>query len=275
MLKRILNRDGTGHYPDGEQSGAQGNVASVHQLVPLQSMFGNMMVLKDGSYRMILRVGAVNFDLRGEREQTMLLNTFGEMLNTLQVDFPMQVLLHSAYLDTEAYIREYRERLLDPSISPAVRAVIEDHITYFAEQARSNYLLDRSYFVVVPYYDQNNIPQGDGGVAQDMPLGGLLSRIMDSSDKEKINLSKRRDMEKARIQLQNRCGLVASQLSRLGIQAQLLDELATLRLLRSLYNPGVSQNSNLQYGDSAGSFMSTQIRPGRLNRIAGGENGGF
>lgn len=270
MIKRILNREGGGNYPDGEQRGAQGNIASVHQLVPLQSMFGNMLVLKDGSYRMILKVGAVNFDLRGEREQSMLLNTFGEMLNTLQVDFPLQILLHSAYLDTEAYIRDYRERLMDPSVPPAIRAVIEDHITYFVEQARDNYLLDRSYFVVVSYYDQSNIPQGDGGVAQDMPLGGLLSRIMDSSDKEKIHLSKRRDMEKARIQLQNRCGLVASQLSRLGIHSQLLEELAVLRLLRSLYNPGISQNNNLQYTDSAGSFMSTQVRPGRLKRIAGG-----
>jgi len=275
MLKRILNRNNGGRYPDGEHTGAQGNVASVHQLVPLQSMFGNMMVLKDGSYRMILRVGAVNFDLRGPREQSMMLNTFGEMLNTLQVDFPLQIFLHSAYMDTEAYMRDYRERLLDPSVSPSMRLVIEDHINYFAEQARNNYLLDRSYFVVVSYYDQDNIPQGDGGVAQDMPLGGMLGRIMDSSDKEKTQHAKRRDMEKARIQIQNRCGLVASQLGRLGIQAQVLDELAVLRLLRSLYNPNSNQSSSLQQGNSTGSFMSTQTRPGRLGRIAGGDQDGL
>lgn len=274
MLKRILNRNGTTNYSDEEQRGVQGNVASVHQLVPLQSMFGNMLVLKDGSYRMIMKVGAVNFDLRGPHEQMMILNTFGEMLNTLQIDFPLQIMLHSAYLDTESYVREYRERLMDPALSPAMRVVIEDHIQYFTEQARDNHLLDRSYFVVVSYYDQGIIPQGDGGVAQDMPLGGMLGRILDSSEKEKTNTTKRRDMEKARIQLQNRCGLVASQLSRLGIQSQLLDELAVLRLLRSLYNPGVSQHSGLENTDSTGSFITTQVRPGRLNR-AEGDQGGF
>lgn len=273
MLKRILNKGAGTDYSDDEQRGAQGNVASVHQLVPLQSMFGNMLVLKDGSYRMILRVGAVNFDLRGPHEQMMILNTFGEMLNTLQIDFPLQIFLHSAYLDTEAYTREYRERLLDPSVGPAMREVIEDHIQYFSEQARENYLLDRSYFVVVSYYDQNIVPQGDGGVAQDMPLGGFLGRIMDSSDKEKTYATKRRDMEKASIQLQNRCGLVASQLSRLGIQAQLLDELAVLRLLRSLYNPGISQHSGLEGMDASGSFITTQVRPGRLDRGRGDDHG--
>ena len=76
-------------------------------------------------------------------------------------------------------------------------------------------------------------------------------------------------MEKARIQLENRCGLVAGQLSRLGISSQLLDELAVLRLLRSLYNPGVSQHSGLEGGDYSGSFITTSSRQDRLNR--GGE----
>lgn len=262
MLGRILNRGSTG-YTENETRGAQGNVASVMDLVPLQHLMGNMLVLKDGSYRMIMRVGAVNFDLKSEREQMMILHTFGELLNTLQVDFPLQLLLHATHLDTEVYVRKYRERLQDPSLSPQLRDVIEDHIEYFEEQARENYLLDRSYFVVVPYYDRGRAPLSDGGVASEMPLGGMLSRLTDSSSAEKDQEVKRRDMEKAHIQLQNRCALVASQLARLSISAQVLDDLAVMRLLHEMYNPSSAERSHLQVSDSLGAFVATQRRPTR------------
>lgn len=257
-----MNR-GSGDYSEEDARGVQGNIASVVDLVPLQHLFGNMMVLKDGSYRMIMRVGAVNFDLKGEREQMMILNTFGELLNTLQVDFPLQILLHSTHLDTEVYVRKYRERLQDPALSPQMREVIEDHIEYFEEQARSNYLLDRSYFVVVPYYDRGRAPVSDGGVAAEMPLGGMLSRFVDSSSAEKKQEIQRRDMEKARIQLQNRCALIASQLARLSISAQVLDDLAVMRLLHEMNNPASAERSHLQVSGDMGSFVATQRRPTR------------
>lgn len=263
MLSRIFNRGSTA-YTDEDRRGAQGNVASVLDLVPLQHMFGNMLVLKDGSYRMIMRVGAVNFDLKGEQEQMMILNTFGELLNTLQVDFPLQIFLHSTHLDTEVYVRKYRERLQDPALSPHMREVIEDHIEYFEEQARTNYLLDRSYFVVVPFYDRGRAPVSDGGAAMEMPLGGMLSRFMDSSSSEQNQEVVRRDMEKARIQLQNRCGLIASQLARLSISANILDDLAVMRLLHEMYNPSSAERSHLQLADDGlGAFVATQRRPTR------------
>lgn len=259
MLKKLMNR-GTTEYSEAEQRGAQGNIASVLDLVPLQQLFGNMLVLRDGSYRMIMRVGAVNFDLKSPREQMMILHTFGELLNTLQVDFPLQLLLHSTHLNTETYIREYRDRLLEPSLTPEMRAVIEDHIEYFEEQAKANYLLDRSYFVVVPYYDRGRAPldAGGGAAAESMPLGGMLSRFMDTSSAEQKEAVQRKDMEKARIQLQNRCSLVAGQLSRLSISAQILDDLAIMRLLHEMYNPASAERSRLQTNDGIGAFVAAQ-----------------
>lgn len=257
MLKRFLNRDGSNDYSDADRRGPQGNVASVLDLVPMQQLFGSMLVLRDGSYRMIMRVGAVNFELKSPREQMMILHTFGELLNTLQVDFPLQLLLHSTHMDTEAYLRDYRARLLEPNLTPEMRSVINDHIEFFQEQARDNYLLDRSYFVVVPYYDRGRAPTGEGGAAAEMPLGGMLSRFMDSSETEEKRQIQRRDMEKARIQLQNRCGLVAAQLGRLSIRASVLDDLAVMRLLHEMYNPASAERSRLAARPDGGSFMTT------------------
>lgn len=264
MLDKIFNRGGTGGYSDDEQHGPQGSTASVHDLVPVQHLYGNVLVLKDGSYRMIMKVGAVNFDLKSDREKSILLATFGEVLNTLQVDFPMQILLHSSHMDTEAYVREYRNRLLDSSISVPMRAVIEDHIAFFEEQARTNFLLDRGAFIVVPFWDRNAAPTGDGGAAQEaLPLGGALSRFMDGSSGEKRNQKGRRDMEKARIQLENRCGLIAAGLGKLNIAAQVLDELAVMRLLAEMYNPDRADRGGIQQGSRGGMIHTTRRREDR------------
>jgi len=259
MFKRLTNL-GSGGYSDEEGKGLRGTTAPVHDLIPVLQLYGNMMVLKDGSYRMIMRVGAVNFELKSDREKMMILNAFGELLHILQVDFPIQVLLHSTDMDTEVYLAEYRERLLDASLTPQMRAVTEDHIQWFEEQARNNYLLDRSYFIVVPFWDRKAAPTGEAGVAREtMPLGGMLSRFLDRSNTDKSPQKTRQDLEKARIQITNRCNLIAAQLSRLTISAQILDEIALMRLLRELYNPGVAARqrvSDEQLGQT-GSFIHT------------------
>jgi len=273
MLKRLTNIGSAG-YNDDEGKGLRGSSASVHDLIPVQQLFGNMMVLKDGSYRMIMRVGAVNFELKSEREKVAILNAFGEALNILQVDFPIQILLHSTSMDTEVYLAEYRERLLDADLTPQMRAVTEDHIQWFEEQARSNYLLDRSYFVVIPFWDRKAAPTGEGGVAESMPLGGMMSRFLDRSGADKGQQKSRQDLEKARIQVTNRCNLIASQLSRIGIHSQILEEIALMRLLRELYNPSLAARQRLSDEQLAqsGSFIhtirraETSSQPRRLQR---------
>jgi hypothetical protein len=243
-------------YDQPDPSGAQGGLGSVEELVPVQSVFDNMMVLKDGSFRMLIRSNALNFDLKSPREQRVILNTFGEMLNALSIDFPIQVLLHAAHLDTGRYTKRYRERLDDRNLSPSMHRVIEEHLEYFEFQARANYLLDRSFYVVVPFYGQNRQHLPDGGLTGDMPGGGFLKSMMDGSDKEKTRIPTPRELEIARVQLINRTSLIVSQLTRLGIQGHILEQLEVVQLLRELYNPGISERQKIRGLDDVGSLIS-------------------
>lgn len=274
MLKKLLNRDDNlndNRYSDpaNERRGPQGSVASVVELVPVLHLFGNMLVLKDGSFRMIVRTGAVNFDLKSHREQMVLLNTFGELLNSLSIDFPIQVFLHSAHLDTEAYIARYGRRLRDPGLHPKMRRVIQNHLEFFEYQTRANHLLDRSFYVVVPYYPHHGGRPADGGIGSDMPLGGLIKSLLDTSAADKAKLPPRRDMEVARTQLLNRCGLMIAQLSRLTISAEILDELQLVSLLRELYNPGISERQKIRSLDEFNNLLAP-VRVRTQDRQRGG-----
>ena len=264
--------------PDSEKRGAQGFISSSLDLVPLQRLFGNMMVLKDGTFRMVMKVGAVNFDLKSDREQMGLISAFGELLNALSVDFTLQVLLHAAMLNTEEYIADYEARLREPGITPQMRWLIEGHIEHFQNSARAMYLLDRSFYVVVPFFGTGQSGRVAGeDLSDDMPLGGMLKGLLDGSNKEKRKEPDRRDMEIARTQLMQRCSLVISQLSRLGVRAEPLSELQLVALLREMYNPDVAEHSKLREIPQEGLIsMSTNRTRARLegpNRPLLGDTG--
>ena len=135
-----------------EVEGETSTYESSLKLVPVKRIIGNNLVLKtDGTYCVILRVHAVNFDLKSQREQIGIIYTFGELLNSLTTDVPLQVLIHSKRLDTEKYIRLYEERLYDPNCSPQIKEFINDHLQYFQETVMRHNLLQREFYIVIPY----------------------------------------------------------------------------------------------------------------------------
>jgi hypothetical protein len=219
------------------ESGVRGHVASNALLLPMQEMSGNMLVMKDGSYRMLLKVGAVNMDLKGIDEQMAILGAFQKLLSMLKEDWPMQIVLSSAFMDPEPYMREYRERLRDPQLSQAMRSVIEDHLAHYEEQAEANHVLERSYYVVVSWYDTARAPTGES-VAGGLPGGGVLAKLMDGSGSEKNSEITVKDKERARVQLVNRAQSIRSQLAAMSIKSSILNDYEIMSLLRRMYNPG-------------------------------------
>jgi len=57
------------------------------------------MVMKDGSSRMVLKVNAVNFNLKSEEEQDSIIYSYQRFLNTL--NFPIQIIVRSLKVDIE------------------------------------------------------------------------------------------------------------------------------------------------------------------------------
>ena len=78
--------------------------------LPLQEIRDGVVVLKDGSLRIILMVSSINFALKGEDEQTAILLQFQNFLNSL--DFPVQLYIQSRRLDIKPYLRTLEERLV-------------------------------------------------------------------------------------------------------------------------------------------------------------------
>ena len=65
------------------------------ELVELEDIRENVVILKNGSLRMLLRVSAINFDLKSEDEQKAIVLGFQNFLNS--IDFPVQISIQSRF----------------------------------------------------------------------------------------------------------------------------------------------------------------------------------
>jgi hypothetical protein len=72
---------------------------STQRYLPFSEVRDNIVIMKDGSARIVLRVEAVNFALKSEPEQDAIIYSFQHFLNSLQ--FPIQILIRSLKVDIE------------------------------------------------------------------------------------------------------------------------------------------------------------------------------
>jgi fatty acid desaturase len=72
---------------------------STQRYLPFSEIRDNIVIMKDGSARIVLKVEAVNFLLKSEQEQDSIIYSFQHFLNALQ--FPIQILIRSLKVDIE------------------------------------------------------------------------------------------------------------------------------------------------------------------------------
>ena len=132
-------------------------------LVPIKEVRDGVVILKDGSMRMVLMVSTLNFALKSEDEQAAILIQFQNFLNSL--DFSTQVFIQSRRLDIRPYLATLQERLKD-QLSDLMRIQIEEYIEFIRTFTDSVNIMTKTFFVVVPYSSDTL-----GGAAQS---GGLF-----------------------------------------------------------------------------------------------------
>lgn len=117
--------------------------------LPIEDILDDLVMTKDGSCALIMVVSAVNFDLLSEREQDAIIYAYGALLNSLT--FPIQLLIRSQKKDISTYIdllaREEAKKEHDPLLS----SLIKDYRQFVAETVKRNNVLDKKFYVVIPF----------------------------------------------------------------------------------------------------------------------------
>src|SRR3989344_7747390 len=83
--------------------------ASTQQFVDIDSIQDGVIMLKGGGLRQVILVTGINFDLKSEDEQSLILYSYQNLLNTL--DFSLQFFIHSRKLNIDKYLTMLQGRL--------------------------------------------------------------------------------------------------------------------------------------------------------------------
>lgn len=81
---------------------------STQEFVPIREIRNGIIILKDGSLRLVLMASSHNLALKSEDEQKAILSQFQNTLNSL--DFSIQFFVQSRKLDIRPYIALLQER---------------------------------------------------------------------------------------------------------------------------------------------------------------------
>lgn len=193
------------------------------------------VILKSGAC-CVVRVSPINFDLLSEREQDTHISTFAGFLNSLT--FPVQVVVHTRRTDLTEYINRV-EQIMIKQKNEFLRERIEDYRNYIDRLASRKDILDKKFYVVVPYYDVT------------------LAQSTRKGERRRINL--KAALQRAQDHLNPKVDHVASQLTRLGVEVNLLEEEQLVELFYTIYNPTTSRLEHLlsKAGDYTSPFVES------------------
>ncbi len=192
------------------------------QIVDIKDIRDDAIILKNGSLRRVLMVSGINFELKSEEEQSIIIFAYQNFLNTL--DFSVQIIIRSRKMNIENYLNKLDERYSSEQ-NELLKNQISEYSEFIHSFIESNAVMAKNFFVVVPY-DPISIPGGSKKLLDVFNFGK-------KSEKSFIEES----FEQKLTQLNQRTDQVVSGLGQIGLRVVALKEGELMELFYNLYNP--------------------------------------
>lgn len=200
------------------------------QFVEIKEIKDGVIYLKNGGLRKILMVGGVNFDLKSEEEQELILNSFQNFLNAL--DFSIQFFIHSRKINIDNYVKKI-EALKEEETNELLKVQIDDYIAFIKSFVEQNDIFDKTFFVVVPFdATPINVSSTD--------IFGWFKKTSKSTAPDQES-----DEQKNIQQLNQRIDQIINGLQQIGLRTMPLEDETLIELFYNLYNPQLVEKKDL------------------------------
>ncbi|MEK7554406.1 MAG: hypothetical protein AAB518_00250 [Patescibacteria group bacterium] len=204
------------------------------KFIKIEAIEDDILILKNGGLRQILLVSGVNFDLKSEEEQSMIMNLFQGFLNSL--NFSVQIFIHSRKLNIDPYLENLSLRETKES-SELLKNQIAEYREFIRAFVSENAIMMKRYFIVVPY-DPVNLPEGSKAATEKI-FGFLKGKgIGKPSRLPAEDKSKEEQIREHIEQLKARVNQVITATSQLDLRVIPLNRDEIVDLFSNLYNPG-------------------------------------
>ena len=177
--------------------------------IQIKEVKDGVILLPNNQYRTVLETSSINFELKSEAEQDVIIDSFQNFLNSLS--FPVQILVRVREIDIDQYIEQILVKK-DKEKEEAYKTQIQNYAEFIRNLVSGNKILARHFYFVIAFVPDN----------------------------------KKQDFDLTREQIRNREDIVVKGLEKIGMKVKSLDSLQVLQLFYNFYNPSQSKSQPLK-----------------------------
>ncbi len=192
------------------------------------------VIMKDGSLRSVIMVSSINFALKNEDEQNAIISAYVSFLNN--INFPLQIVIQSRELNIENYLLQLKQKEKEQT-NELLKVQITEYINYIKELISLSKIMNKRFFVVVPYNPTSDKKKG------------FFSRLTETFSPTALIKMKEENFFSLRRELVRRVESVIGGLDSIGLNTIELDTQSLIELFYNTYNPVTSVNEKMTETD--------------------------
>jgi len=121
----------------------------IYKFMGIKKIDKEGMINQKGKKIAVLKVTSINFGIKTDEEQEVILIGFRKFLNSL--DFPVQIVMNTEDINLDSYIEESDNKL------KLYEELRQDYNKFLKETIDSNKINNRSFYVIIPEKNDLNV----------------------------------------------------------------------------------------------------------------------
>ena len=214
------------------------NPNSTQNTLQIAEIRDGLVIMNDGSFRSVVMVKSINFDLMSPQEQEAIEFSYQGFLNSLY--FPVQIFIRTQRVDLQPYINRL-DKIRTEHDNMLLAMLMDDYIGFIENLSQQTNIMDKKFYVVIPYFPTPDIQKA---LSQSKNFLTGLSQLFNKHEQHVVINDA--DLQTAKNELRNRVQAVLGGLTQAGIQGLPLDTQELIELYYDTYNPDTATRQELK-----------------------------
>lgn len=222
-----------------DNAGKKGGKAnSTQNILQLAEIRDGLVIMNDGSFRVVVFCRPINFVLMSEQERAAVEYSYQGFLNSLF--FQIQIMVRSRRVDAGRYI-EMLDKARQNQSNMLLELVMEDYVNFMADLIANTDIMDKFFYVVIPYSPVEEITKDN--IARSTQ--GFFSKLFSFGRASNQLVVEESALNDAKRELRRRSQVVIEGLQQCGVMGAPLNTEELIELYYESYNPDASGGHQL------------------------------
>jgi hypothetical protein len=215
------------------------NPNSTQNALMIAEIRDGIVIMSDGSFRSVVMMKSINFDLMSPQEQESVEYAYQGFLNSLY--FPVQIFVRTQKIDLQPYL-ERLDKIRTEHDNMLLAMLMDDYLIYMDQLSQQTNIMDKKFYVVIPFFPHPETAKKALSESKNF-FSGLTNMFSPAETHVVVNEV---DLENAKNELRNRVQSVLGGLQQCGVQGLPLDTQELIELYYDTYNPDTATRQQLK-----------------------------